>query len=247
MVISYLANPMRFQKFARYASPIFGSLAIIAFGIGLYLSLIGSPAERDQGEAVRIMYVHVPAAWCAMAAYTGLAIASLVSFVWRHPLADSAAKACALPGAAFTFLTLATGSLWGNPIWNTWWEWDGRMTSVLVLLFIYLAYMAIWSLIEDKKRAARLSSIFAMVGFINIPIIKYSVEWWNSLHQPASISKIGAPSMPADIIAPLLTMALAYTCLLGWLVINGVLRDIRKAKSERQAVTPNAAVTIETL
>lgn len=246
-MITYLANPVRFQRFARYASPIFGALTIIALGIGLYLALIASPAERDQGDAVRIMYVHVPAAWCAMAAYTGLAIASLVSFVWRHPLADSAAKACAAPGATMTFLTLATGSLWGKPIWNTWWEWDGRMTSVLVLLFIYLAYLAIWATIEDKKRAARLASIFAMVGWINIPIIKYSVEWWNSLHQPASISKIGSPSLPGDIIAPLLMMAFAYTCLLAWLVINGVLQDIQKAKSERQEVKANATVTIETL
>ncbi|WP_371397779.1 heme ABC transporter permease CcmC [Fretibacter rubidus] len=246
-MITYLANPVRFQRFARYASPILGGMAIIALIIGLYLSLVASPAERDQGDAVRIMYVHVPAAWCAMAAYTGLAVASFVSFVWRHPLADSAAKACALPGAAMTFLALATGSLWGKPIWNTWWEWDGRMTSVLVLLFIYLAYMAIWATIEDKKRAARLASIFAMVGWINIPIIKYSVEWWNSLHQPASISKIGAPSMPIEIIAPLLTMALAYTCLLGWLVINAVLRDIRIARAERQTAVPNATVTIETI
>lgn len=246
-MISYLANPARFIRFAKYASPIFGGLSIITLAIGLYLALFKSPPEKYQGEAVRIMYVHVPAAWSAMMAYTALAAASLVSFVWRHPLADSAAKSFALPGAAFTFLALATGSLWGKPIWNTWWEWDGRMTSVLVLLFIYLAYMALWAVIEDKKRAARLASIFAMVGFINIPIIKYSVEWWNTLHQPASISKLETSSIySGEMIAALLIMMLGYSCLFGWLSINGIRRDIAKAKSSR-SLAPAATATITEL
>lgn len=246
-MISYLANPARFERFAKYASPIFGVLSVVALIVGLYYALIKSPPEKYQGEAARIMYVHVPAAWCAMMAYTALASASLVSFVWRHPLADSAAKAFALPGAAFTFLALATGSLWGKPIWNTWWEWDGRMTSVLVLLFIYLAYMALWAVIEDKKRAARLASIFAMVGFINIPIIKYSVEWWNSLHQPASISKLEASSIYSpEMIAALLIMAFAYSCLFGWLSINGIRRDIAKMKAAR-STAPAATATITEL
>ena len=246
-MISYLANPARFERFAKYASPLFGGLAIIALMAGLYFALIKSPPEKYQGDAARIMYVHVPAAWCAMMAYTALATASLVSFVWRHPLADSAAKAFALPGAAFTFLALATGSLWGKPIWNTWWEWDGRMTSVLVLLFIYLAYMALWTVIEDKKRAARLASIFAMVGFINIPIIKYSVEWWNSLHQPASISKLESSSIySGEMIAALLIMMLAYSCLFGWLAINGIRRDIAKMKTAR-STSPAATATITEL
>ncbi|MGB0906285.1 MAG: heme ABC transporter permease [Maricaulaceae bacterium] len=246
-MISYLANPARFRRFAKYAAPIFGIAALISGAIGLYLALIASPAEADQGEAVRIMYVHVPAAWCSMMAYMALATASLVSFVWRHPLADSAAKAFALPGAAFTALALMTGSIWGKPIWGTWWEWDGRMTSVLVLLFIYLAYMAIWSVIEDKKRAARLASIFAMVGVINIPIIKYSVEWWNSLHQPASISKIDSPSMPAEIITPLLVMMLAYTCLFGWISIRRILNDMDAAKKNRQSGDTGSVAVMETL
>lgn len=246
-MISYLANPARFERFAKYASPVFAVLSVLALIVGLYYALIKSPPEKYQGDAARIMYVHVPAAWCAMMAYTALASASLVSFVWRHPLADSAAKAFALPGAAFTFLALATGSLWGKPIWNTWWEWDGRMTSVLVLLFIYLAYMALWAVIEDKKRAARLASIFAMVGFINIPIIKYSVEWWNSLHQPASISKLEASSIySGEMIAALLIMMLAYTCLFGWLSIHGIRRDIAKMKSAR-STAPAATATITEL
>lgn len=245
-VISYFANPVRFERFAKYASPLFGGAAVLAGLIGLYYALLNSPAEADQGHAVRIMYVHVPAAWCAMMAYSCLAGASLVSFVWRHPLADSAAKAFALPGMAFTFLALATGSLWGKPIWNTWWEWDGRMTSVLVLLFIYLAYMGLWSVIADKKRAARLASIFAMVGFINIPIIKFSVEWWNSLHQPASISKLESASIySADMITALLVMMLAYSCLFGWLSINGIRRDIQKARSNRASAPSASAVITE--
>lgn len=244
--LSYLANPARFQRFAKKAAPLFGSLAIIAGLIGLYYALIKSPPEKYQGEVVRIMYVHVPAAWCAMMAYSALAAASLVSFVWRHPLADSAAKAFALPGAAFTTLALATGSLWGKPTWNTWWEWDGRMTSVLVLLFIYLAYMALWAVIEDKKRAARLASIFAMVGFINIPIIKYSVEWWNSLHQPASISKLDSPSIYAsDMIVALMLMMFAYSCLFAWLSIEGILRDIAKMKTARSTAAAATATITE--
>lgn len=246
-LISYFANPARFERFAKVASPLFGGGAVIAGLIGLYYALIISPPEADQGQAVRIMYVHVPAAWCAMMAYTALAAASLVSYVWRHPLADSAAKAFALPGLAFTFLTLITGSLWGKPIWNTWWQWDGRMTSVLVLFFIYLAYLGLWSVIEDKKRAARLASIFAMVGFINIPIIKYSVEWWNGLHQPASISKIGSPSIYSpDMITALLLMMLAYSCLFGWLSVNGIRRDIYKARKNR-ITAPAARATLTEL
>lgn len=246
-MISYLANPIRFRRFARFASPAFGALAMIAGIAGLYYALYASPPEADQGDAVRIMYVHVPAAWSAMMAYTALTVASLVSFVWRHPLADSAAKAFALPGAAFTLLALVTGSLWGRPIWDTWWEWDGRMTSVLVLFFIFIAYMAIWSISEDKKRAARIASIFTMVGFINIPIIKFSVEWWNSLHQPASISNVGAPGLPGPMLTALLLMTLAYTALFGWLAIGGILRDLDAAKTEREAQKPKARAVIETL
>jgi len=191
-----------------------------------------------------MMYVHVPAAWCAMAAYTGIAIASFVSFVWRHSLADSAARALALPGATFTALALITGSLWGRPAWGTWWQWDGRMTSVLVLLFIYIGYMAIWN-IAERKTAARLAAILAMVGWINIPIIKFSVEWWNSLHQPATLSQPGAPGLPSEILLPLLTMALAYTCLLTWFALRGIEAELAALKSSRATQHKPAAITIE--
>ena len=179
-MINYLANPVRFLKFSKFATPIFGILALGTIIWGLYLALIKSPPAIEHGDSVRMMYVHVPAAWSAMMAYTALTIASLVSFIWRHPLADSAARSFAVPGAAFTFLALVTGSLWGKPAWGTWWQWDGRMTSVLILFFIYVGYLALWQLIPERKRAARLASILAMVGFINIPIIKFSVDWWNT-------------------------------------------------------------------
>jgi len=180
-------------------------------------------------------------------AYTALAIASLVSFIWRHPLADSAALSFAVPGAAFTFLALITGSLWGRPAWGTWWQWDGRMTSVLILLFIYLGYLAIWNIIPERKRAARLASILAMVGLINIPIIKFSVDWWNTLHQPASISTPGAPGMPPEILWPLLIMVAAYTLLFGWLSLRGIEADIVKTRDARADQKPAATATIESL
>jgi len=227
-MINYLANPLRFLKFSRIATPIFGWLALGFFIAGLYLALVASPPAVEHGQSVRMMYVHVPAAWCAQMAYTALAIASLISFIWRHPLSDSAALSFAVPGAAFTFLALVTGSLWGRPAWGTWWQWDGRMTSVLILLFIYLGYLAIWNIIPERKRAARLASILAMVGFINIPIIKFSVDWWNTLHQPATVSSPGAPGAPPEILWPLLT-------------------DIIKNRKYRSDSKSGATVIIETL
>jgi len=244
-MINYLANPVRFLKFARIAAPIFAGLAVISALPGLYFGLFASPADEQQGEAVRMMYVHVPAAWCALFSYTALAIASLVSFIWRHPLADSGAKAFALPGMAFTFLALTTGSLWGRPTWGTWWQWDGRMTSVLILFFIYAAYLGIYKLIPDPKRANRMASIFAMVGFINIPIIKFSVEWWNTLHQPATLSNIDGPGLPGEMFLPLALMTLSYTALLGWLVIRDMRADIYRLKAARRSQTGGAAITVE--
>lgn len=246
-MINYLANPIRFLKFSKVATPIFGVLALITMIWGLYLALIKSPPAIEHGQSVRMMYTHVPAAWCAMMAYTALAIASFVSFVWRHPLADSAAKSFAIPGAAFTFLALITGSLWGKPAWGTWWQWDGRMTSVLILFFIYMGYLALWNIIPERKRAARLASILALVGFINIPIIKFSVDWWNTLHQPASISTPGAPGMPAEILWPLFIMMAAYSFLFGWLSMRGIEADIVKSRKVRSANKPAAKAVIETV
>lgn len=246
-MINYLANPVRFLKVARIATPIFALVAVLAFAYGLYLALIVSPPDYQQGDGVRMMYVHVPAAWCAMMAYTALTIASFASFVWRHPLADLAAKSFAVPGLAFTFLCLFTGALWGKPTWNTWWQWDGRMTSVLVLFFIYLAYLSVGSLIAEQKKANRFAAILAMVGFVNIPIIKFSVEWWNSLHQPATISNIGAPGLPPELLLPLMTMMLGYTALFIWLSLRYMQGKLNSAKATRRPQVPGASLKVESL
>lgn len=246
-MLSYLANPVRFLKFSRFAVPITGWLALGFLIAGLYVAMIASPAEEEHGQTVRIMYVHVPAAWCAMAAYTGIALASLVSFVWRHPLADSVARSLAVPGAVFTALALLTGSLWGRPDWGTWWEWDGRMTSVLVLFFIYIGYLAIWEIVSERRRAARLASILAMVGWINIPIIKFSVNWWNTLHQPATISEPGAPGLPAELLLPLALMFFGYTFLLAWTSLRGTEADLAQQKAQRAARAKPATIRMETM
>ena len=246
--ISYLANPARFLRFSKYATPISGWLALALIGIGLVFALFISPPAEEHGETVRIMYVHVPAAWCAMAAYGAIAIASLVSFVWRHNLADSVARSLALPGAAFTLLALITGSLWGRPAWGTWWDWeDARMTSVLVLLFIYIGYMAIWNIVSDRKQASRLAAILAMVGAFNLPIIKFSVNWVNSLHQTASVSELGAPGLPREFLIPLMTMMLGYTALLAWFALRGTEAELAELKHQRAAQSKPATVTLETL
>lgn len=244
-LISYLANPARFLRFSRFATPISGWLAFGLLGIGLIFSLFISPPAEEHGEAVRMMYVHVPAAWCAMAAYAGIAVASLISFVWRHSLADSVARSLAVPGAAFTFLALLTGSLWGRPAWGTWWQWDGRMTSVLVLLFIYIGYIAIWNISTDRRQASRLAAILAMVGALNLPIIKFSVNWWNTLHQPATISEPGAPGLPIELLTPLLLMALGYTLLLVWFALRGTEAELAELRRNRAAQSKPAKVSLE--
>jgi len=244
-IISYLANPARFLRFSRIATPVCGWLALGLIGVGLGFALFISPPAEEHGEAVRIMYVHVPAAWCAMAAYSGIAIASLVSFVWRHSLADSVARSLALPGATFTFLALVTGSLWGRPAWGTWWQWDGRMTSVLVLLFIYIGYMSIWNIAADRRQASRLAAILAMVGALNLPIIKFSVNWWNTLHQPATISEPGAPGLPTELLMPLLFMTLGYTLLLAWFALRGTEAELVELKQRRAAQSRPATVILE--
>jgi heme exporter protein C len=247
-MITYLANPQRFLRFERIASPVAAVIGLIAFLTGLWLSLIQSPPAIDHGHGVRLMYVHVPAAYGAMMAYVAITVASIVSFIWRHNLADLAARAFAIPGIAFTFLALATGSLWGKPAWGTWWQWDGRLTSVLVLFFIYMAYMGIWMAFDDKKRASRIAAIFAIVGVINIPIIKWSVDWWNTLHQPASISDAGAPGLPIEILTPLIVMIIAYTALFAWVSLRTMRTEIFAMQRKRQRNSnTGATVSMETL
>ena len=207
------ANPQRFVRIAKMLTPwLLGATALLLV-TGLYLALFVAPPDYQQGDAARIMYVHVPAAWMSLFIYACMAVSSAVAFIWKHPLADVAAKASAPIGCVFTALALITGSLWGQPMWGTWWVWDARLTSVLILFFLYLGYIAIWSAIDEPTRAARAARILALVGAINIPIIKFSVDWWNTLHQSASVLRTDGPSMPAAMLTPLLVMGVAYTLL----------------------------------
>jgi heme exporter protein C len=208
-----LANPTRFLAIQATVQPWLWGATFGLFVIGLYLGLVQAPADYQQGETVRIMFVHVPAAWMALFVYTLMAAASIVAIIFRHPLADVAAKAAAPIGAAFAFLALATGAIWGKPMWGAWWVWDARITSMFVLLLLYLGYIAVWQAIDEWSQAARVAGIVAIVGFINVPIIKFSVDWWNTLHQPASVLRLDGPAIHSSMLVPLLVMALAYTSL----------------------------------
>ena len=213
------ANPNRFMRLSQRAVPWFAWLTVVLLAAGLYMALFASPADYQQGEAVRIMYVHVPSAWMAMFCYSSMAVAAAVGLIWKHPLADLAAKATAPIGACFTFLALLTGSLWGKPMWGTWWVWDARLTSVLVLFFLYLGYIALNNAFDDPSRGAKASSILVLVGFVNVPIIKFSVDWWNTLHQPASIARVGGPAIDASMLWPLLMMAAGFTTYYLWVLL----------------------------
>ena len=204
------ANPARFTRLADAVLPWSLATTAVAFAAGLYLALVASPPDYQQSETVRIMYVHVPSAWMAMAGYMFLAGASFAGLVWKHPLAHLAGKAAAPIGLMFTGLALITGAIWGKPMWGTWWVWDARLTSVLILFFLYLGYIALWQAIDDPDKAARAAAILALVGVINIPIIRFSVDWWNTLHQPASVIRAGGPSLHTDMLVPLLVMAVAF-------------------------------------
>jgi heme exporter protein C len=206
----WFANPARFMRIAEKALPWIAVAAVISTGAGLYQGLLVSPADYQQGETVRIMYVHVPSAWMAMFCYTMLAVASASFLIWKHPLADVAAQAAAPIGAAFTAMALVTGALWGQPMWGTWWVWDARLTSVLILFFLYLGYMALVNAFDEPERGARAGAILALVGVVNVPIIKFSVDWWNTLHQPASLTRLDAPAIDPAMLTPLLLMALGF-------------------------------------
>jgi len=205
------ANPQRFLRLARALTPWTVAASVLLLATGLFLPLFVAPPDYQQGHAARIMYVHVPAAWMALFVYVAMAVASAVAFIWKHPLADIAAKASAPIGATFTALALVTGSLWGQPMWGTWWVWDARLTSVLILFFLYLGYMVLWGAIEEPTRAARAARILVLVGVVNIPIIHFSVDLWSTLHQGASVFRLGGPTIrTAEMLVPLLVMALAY-------------------------------------
>jgi heme exporter protein C len=225
-----LANPTRFMRLSGRLLPWLAGLTVVLLAVGLYLALVVSPADYQQGETVRIMYIHVPSAWLAMFGYGVMAVAALGTLVWRHPLADVTAKAAAPIGAAFTFLALVTGSLWGRPMWGTYWVWDARLTSMLVLLLMYLGIIALWQAVEDQGKAARAVAILTLVGTINLPIIKFSVDWWNTLHQPASVFRMDGPSIDASMLRPLAIMAVGMTLLYVVLLLMAMRNEIQRRR-----------------
>jgi len=205
-----LGSPRYFYDLSGRLLPWLGLVCALTMLAGLYTGLVVAPADYQQGESYRIMFIHVPSAWMSMFVYVVMAVAGAITLIWRMKIAEIVASASAPLGASFTFLALATGSLWGKPMWGTWWVWDARLTSELILLFLYLGFMALESAIEDQRTAARATSILALVGVINIPIIHYSVFWWNTLHQGPTVSKLDAPSIHPSMLTPLLLMALAF-------------------------------------
>src|SRR3954467_13931796 len=226
------ANPLRFQRIADAVFPWVAWAALILTPVALYLALYEAPADYQQGEAYRIMFVHVPAAWMSMLCYLCVAAGSAAGLIWRHPLAEVAARAAAPIGAVFTAIALATGSIWGKPMWGTWWVWDARLTSVLILFFLYLGYMALHDAFEDPARGARAASILALVGVVNLPIIKFSVDWWNTLHQPASLMRLDAPAIHPAILIPLLWMAGSFLLLFILLVLVRTETEIDRRRLE---------------
>ena len=229
------ANPGRFLRLANAILPWSAGLTAVLIALGLYLALFAAPPDYQQGESVRIMYVHVPAAWMAMFVYTVIAAASAVALVWRHPLADLVAQASSPIGVCFTFLALFTGSLWGKPMWGTWWVWDARLTSMLVLFFLYLGHMAIINAFEDPVRGFRAAAVLALVGFVNVPIIHFSVEWWSTLHQPSSVLRMGGPSIHPSMLWPLLAMALGFKLYYVTLLLMRVKSDLLAARLRARA------------
>ncbi|OOG72058.1 heme ABC transporter permease [Sinorhizobium sp. A49] len=238
---SDLANPTRFLALADRMLPWLAALTALFFVVGLWLSFT-TEGDYQQGETVRIMYVHVPAAWLSMMCYSVMALAALGTLVWRHPLADVSSRAAAPIGACFTFLALVTGSLWGKPMWGAWWVWDARLTSVFVLFLMYLGLMALNRAMDDPARSSRVSAVLVLVGFVNIPIIKFSVEWWNTLHQPASVLRLDGPTIDPEFLRPLVVMAIAFTLLFFTLHIAAMRNEIwrRRVTSLRRQAARSA-------
>lgn len=224
-----LANPTRFLALVQRLLPWLAAATVVAFAAGLAMAF-NAPDDYQQGATVKIMFLHVPAAWLSMFGWALMSVAALGTLVWRHPLADVAAKAAAPIGAAFTLMCLITGSLWGRPMWGTFWVWDARLTSVLVLFLMYLGLMALYWTTEDPARASRAAAILTLVGAINLPVIKFSVDWWNTLHQPASVIRLGAPAIHPAILTPLLVMALAFALLFLTLHLAAMRNEILRRR-----------------
>ena len=229
MALAHLANPTRFLNFAHRALPWLIEVTGAVFVIGLYLAY-RAPDDYQQGATVKIMFLHVPSAWLGMMGWSLMSVAALGTLVWRHPLADVAGKAAAPLGAAFTFICLVTGSLWGRPTWGTYWVWDARLTSMLVLLLLYLGVIALYWTADDPNRGSRAAAVLTLVGALNLPIIKFSVDWWNTLHQPASILRMGGSAIDPSIFVPLLIMAVAFTLLFFTLHLAAMRNEILRRR-----------------
>ncbi len=240
-MFNYLANPNRFLRVQQKVQPWLVALTALVLGYGLYLALVVAPPDYQQGETVRIMFVHVPASSLAMGIYIFMAVAHALGFVLRHPLADAAAKAAAPIGAVFTLISLATGSLWGKPMWGTWWVWDARLTSMFVLFLLYLGYIAVWQAVDEPHRAARVAGIVALVGVINIPIIKFSVEWWNTLHQPASLLRAGGPAIDSSILTPLLWNMAGFALLFLTLLLYSLRAEVLARRARQMELAQAGA------
>ncbi len=224
-----LANPDRFMRFTRPVTPVLWALAAGLVAVASWLSFT-VPEDYQQGDTVRIMFIHVPAATVGLMAYGALGISSFFALVFRHPLADAAARAAALPGAVLTALALVTGSLWARPMWGTWWVWDARLTSFLVLFLFYLGYMALRASIDDEQKAGRAAAVLGLVGLINLPIVKFSVDWWNTLHQPASLLRSGGTSVDPAYLTPLLMMMAGYGLLFGAIWLTAIRTEVRRRR-----------------
>ncbi len=230
--LHFLANPARFRRFSQKVLPGLSVATAVALAVGLYWGLVVAPPDYQQGETVRIMYLHVPSAWWAMAGYVLLAALGASLLVWRHPLAALMARAAAPVGATFCGVCLLTGSLWGRPMWGTYWVWDARLTSMLLLFFLFLGHIALTHAYDNPDRGDRAAAILAIVGVINVPVIKFSVDWWNTLHQPASVMRLGGPSIDPSILYPLLAMALAQLLLFVTLVLLRTETEIDRRRLE---------------
>ena len=238
-MFDWLANPNRFNRITEKIQPYILFITIIALISGLYFGLFDSPKDYQQGDAVRIMYVHVPSAWLASFLYFSLAISCVFYLVWKHPLADLVSSSIAPIGALFSALTLVTGSLWGKPMWGTWWVWDARLTSMLVLFFFYLGYILLSNAFERKIDGSKTASVLAIVGLINLPIVKFSVDWWHTLHQPASIIKIGGPSIDNKMLLPLILMIFALSFFSLYMIILNVKTKLIEKKCEALLLKSN--------
>jgi len=236
-----LGSPKNFYRLSQVLTPWLGAVTAALLVVGTYWGLVVAPPDYQQGDSYRIIFVHVPAAWMSMFVYMVMAAAAAIVLIWRMKVAEAVMRASAPLGASFTFLALVTGSLWGKPMWGTYWVWDARLTSELILLFLYLGFIALQNAVEDRRTAARAGAILALVGVVNIPIIHYSVEWWSTLHQGPTVTKFDAPSITLDMLLPLLVMAVAFTLYYATVVLMRARCEILEAESSSSWVRELAA------